>query len=341
MDKQPPEGEQEDISVHGPLDPSFPLPQELVDLIIDMISDDRLQPRRGPKTSTLATLRAFSLVGKGWTARAQQALFQWAELHDTTSLYSFAEALRASPHLSTHVRRLTLLRPVRDGTSLRPRYSPDCVEVLFPTVLAGLLPNLRYLVFDELPGPPASSGVRASLQAVDGEPLDIVSDVSRRFRPYVPIHPRFPHLLSSGFCDLKELHLSAIVFQTFNDFARTLDTFKNLRVLYCGDVDWVTAGVLLPSFMTTTPISRGNREFLPVLQDLTVSGFSKWYLMCLSFNALPQVVTMGQHGPERLLSGLAPTVSLRALTVYLPTMGTLYHTGASGALIIFYPCFLS
>ena len=45
---------------------------------------------------------------------------------------------------------------------------------------------------------------------------------------------------------------------------------------------------------------------------------------------------MGQHGPERMLSGLALTASLRALTVYLPYVGTLHHTGPSSTFAVFY-----
>ena len=45
---------------------------------------------------------------------------------------------------------------------------------------------------------------------------------------------------------------------------------------------------------------------------------------------------MGQHGPERMLSGLALTASLRALTVYLPYMGALHHTGPSSTFTVFY-----
>ena len=70
MDNQPPEGEQEDINVHEPLDHPFPLPQELVDLIIDLISKDCRQPSREHRTLAVATLCACSLVAKGWTVRA-------------------------------------------------------------------------------------------------------------------------------------------------------------------------------------------------------------------------------------------------------------------------------
>ena len=261
MDNQPPEGEQEDINVHEPLNHPFPPPQELVDLIIDLISEDCHQPSREHRTLAVATLCACSLVAKGWTVRAQRGIFQWVELHDTTGLHSFASALRTSPHLAVDVQRLTLLRRIRDPSNALPYYSPACAEALFPTVLAGLLPNLRYLAFDDLPSQPSMR----SANCLEHGPHIL--------RPYVPIHHRFPLLLSSsGFSELWELRLATIVFQTFNDFARTLHTFQKLRILYCGGVEWVTPGVLLPSFMTPTANPRST-QFLPALESLTVSGF--------------------------------------------------------------------
>lgn len=141
--------------MHEPLNHPFPPPQELVDLIIDLISEDCHQPSREHRTLAVATLCACSLVAKGWTVRAQRGIFQWVELHDTTGLHSFASALRTSPHLAVDVQRLTLLRRIRDPSNALPYYSPACAEVLFPTVLAGLLPNLRYLAFDDLPSQPS------------------------------------------------------------------------------------------------------------------------------------------------------------------------------------------
>ncbi|KAI1784965.1 hypothetical protein LXA43DRAFT_1040036 [Ganoderma leucocontextum] len=309
MDNLPPED-----TVDNDRKPSAytsPLPQELVELIIDHVSDSPLDlghlHARGSKR--LAALRACSLVAKGWTTRAQRLIFQSVALPDTTGLRSFADALRASPHLAGYVQRLTLLRSIQGTSTSQSLYSPACVEVLFPTVLAGLLPSMRCLAFHQLPGP-LSSGTQ--LKPVDERPTHEVSNAAPRFRPYLPIHPRFPLLLSStSFADLEELDLSFVVFQTFNDFARTLCAFKRLRILHCGNVNWITPGILLPSFMTTTSTPRNSGKFLPFLENLTM-------------------LTMGQHGAERLLSGLALTASLRALTVHLPHMGTtLYHTGPS------------
>ncbi|KAM5545195.1 hypothetical protein V8D89_001306, partial [Ganoderma adspersum] len=245
----------------------------------------------------LATLRACALVASGWTCRAQLRIFEWAEIYGKTCLYSFAEALRASPHLAAVVQRLTLIRRNQDPFNSLLRYLPDCAEGLFPTVLAGLLPNLRYLAFDDFLGLPRTTHVGHG---------------SRRLRPYVPMHNRFPLLLSSsGFSDLRELRLAGIVFHTFNDFARMLHAFRQLRVLHCGDVDWVIPGVLLPPFMTTASLAtRRDGEFLPVLEKLTV-------------------LTVGRHGVERLLMGLALNASLSALTISLPYIWTQRQTGPS------------
>ncbi|PIL32996.1 hypothetical protein GSI_05114 [Ganoderma sinense ZZ0214-1] len=94
------------------------------------------------------------------------------------------------------------------------------------------------------------------------------------------------------------------MFLTFNDFARTLHAFTRLQVLNCGDVDWITLGVLLPPFMTSAGATRRNGKFLPVLEKLTVR-------------------LIGRHGAERLLTSLALSASLRTLTVFLSTIGNL------------------
>ncbi len=237
-----------------PSNGSFPLPQELVDLIIDCVQ-------------TLRDAYACSLVATVWTARAQRRMFQWVRLHDTFGLRSFAQALRTSPHLAEYVERLTLMGQTG---GLGGGYSPDCVEVLFPTLLGSLLPNLCRLAFD----------VHLVTSKSGCEPVESRTEAGKtvllpnKLRPCFPMPPRFPLLLSS-FSGITELHITSSRFQTFNDFARLLCAFKQLRTLSCVDVTWITQGILLPSFMATNTNS-GN-TFLPHLVNLTVSLHSCRY----------------------------------------------------------------
>ena len=263
----------ETTPITPPSKSSFSFPQELIDSIIDWIPE-RPKPQ---KLRDLTTLRACSLVATGWTARAQRRMFQWVDLCDAIALRRFSLVLRTTPHLTRHVEGLTLMRRL-DRDTHPPPYSPNCVENLFPSLLAGLLPNLRRLVFDVIyleQGMPSHHNRRLE-SVVNLKTSDMAIDAltkSHRASPFLPMHPRFPFLLSS-FSGINELELNYTVFLTFNDFARVLHAFKQLRILRCIDVTWITSGVLLPSFMTATSTPRNGAEdaFLPHLEVLTVSA---------------------------------------------------------------------
>ena len=90
MDIHQYEGDNQDNNAHGRLDHCSSFPQELVDLIIDTISDGRQHPRQQTRALALATLRVCSIVASGWTGRAQRHIFEWAEIYNKTFLYRFA-----------------------------------------------------------------------------------------------------------------------------------------------------------------------------------------------------------------------------------------------------------
>ena len=265
MNDQPLEhrdGNVDNVSLR-PMDSPFRLPQELMEFVIDYVSDhhhDRIGAFRN-----LAPLRACSLVAKGWLKHAQRRIFKWIELPDTIALYRLADVLRASPHLASYVQFLSLSRRAENAYM---GYSPGCVEVIFPTVLGGLLSKLRGVTFDF-----RSAGTWTHIQVKRDSKGDIEAvfkDTSLPFFPFLPIHPRFP-LRLSAFSSLEELSLGFVRFQNFYDFARTLYDCKRLRGLHCGDVDWVNPCTILPPFMVPAPPRGSKGAFLSLLERFSVS----------------------------------------------------------------------
>ncbi|KAI1784970.1 hypothetical protein LXA43DRAFT_900732, partial [Ganoderma leucocontextum] len=198
------------------------LPQELVDLVIDCVSDRYID--RFGAFRNLAPLRACSLVAKGWLKSARRRIFQWIELPDTATLYRLVETLRASPHLAGYVQVLSLSRRAETRTWATLQVAWRSCQ--FPTVLGGLLPNLRCVAADiRSEGTWSHVQVRRDAkESIEG----VLRDTARPFLPCLPIHPRFP-LRLSAFSSLEELDLGFVVFQNFYDFARTLYDCKQLR----------------------------------------------------------------------------------------------------------------
>ena len=158
------------------------------------------------------------------------------------------------------------------------KYLPDCAEVLFPTVLGGLLPNLHRLAFDiRHKAKSVANGDNQLIPRTGTATGETAQKPVKRHIDCLPTHPRFPLILSS-FSEssrVTELALTSVVFQTFNNFARLLHAFKKLRSLRCDFVHWRTKGILLPSFMrTTTSGPRSDGAFLPCLANFEVSRFS-------------------------------------------------------------------
>ncbi|KAI1784969.1 hypothetical protein LXA43DRAFT_171212 [Ganoderma leucocontextum] len=229
MDIRPSEDDKKGSNHRRPSGQPFPLPQELVDLIIETVDRSGCQH---PREFTLATLNACSLVSKGWTTRAQRRMFQWADLYDTIGLHIFAETLRVSA--SSGVRREIDPGTAAHQLRLLPRLCGG------PVSYSSGRPSSACLAFDVHSGMSSSSGPQPPALE-DWGVIDVASGTWQG--PYLLINPRFPLLLSS-FSGLEELDLSFVVFQTFIDFARTLYAFKQIRTLRCGDVNWITLGIL-------------------------------------------------------------------------------------------------
>ena len=323
-DSQPSHQDKKDDVHLQPIVYPIRLPQELVDLVIDSVSDRHLDWIGAFRN--LDILRACALVAKGWLKRAQRRIFQWIELPDTTTLYRLVDVLRASPHLASYVEVLSLSRR---GKKAYMGYSAGCVEVLFSTVLGGLLPKLRCVAMDIRP---EGKWTRVKVERdAQGEIIAVLRDTSHSFFPCLPLHPRFP-LRLSAFSSLEELDLGFVVFQNFYDFARTLYHCKQLRILHCVNVEWTNLGSVMPPFMTrSTPQSKS--PFLPLLERFSVSDVV--IDVYNSYERAHQIVEIGGHGAERLLAGLALTASLRQFTVTISYVRIIQHylrdSGTAGA----------
>ncbi len=220
------------------------LPLEVCESVIDRVYHPSLFDHRVNRHCQGA-LSQCALVCRGWRTRAQMRLFYCVELRTTYLLHVFVELLHQSPSLATHVHVVLI-----HGSS---HYTPaDSVFPLFPTVLAGKLPNLRDMSvygtgIDGRPGSPCRRGERVG---------------ARRIKlPHLPLHPWFPVLLND-LRQLTTLRLGVLTFPSFGDFARILHRLSRLQSLVCDGVDWSTLGLVPPC------IKRG--WFLPELATLKV-----------------------------------------------------------------------
>lgn len=193
------------------------IPIEVCETIIDTLYSFAIKQA----TTNIAALHSCSLVCRAWRIRAQRMLFYSVLLSDGTSLHSFSAALDSAAHLRNYVHEVTLT-----GYYLQTTTS---ILTLFPALLAGRLPNLHRISVFHLP------------ETATWFPRPVPShSSSRKWKPlsFIPLHPCFPHLLSSFF-GVSNLDLYYTTFRSFREFARMLQALPALEVLRCNSVRWI------------------------------------------------------------------------------------------------------
>ena len=222
--------------------PAPHIPTEIFENVIDTLYstplDDQLQ--------SSDALRSCALVCRAWRVRAQMMLFHSVVLSDSASMYRFSTALDFGGRLSDYVRELILTG--------RYLHTTTSILALFPSVLRGKVPNLRYLHVVHIP------------EDADWYPESPAEKRQRKLQ-CVPLHLRFPLLLSSGFSAIKHLHLEDITFHYFSDFVRIVNSLRNLQSLVCYNLRWLTVGAL-PACMARHVAAQP--PFVPNLEELLV-----------------------------------------------------------------------
>ncbi|RDX43259.1 hypothetical protein OH76DRAFT_1302696, partial [Lentinus brumalis] len=184
------------------------LPLEVCESVIDRVHHPSLFDHHATMYSC-AALSQCSLVCRAWRPRAQKLLFYAVELRTAYLLYAFVELLDESPGIATYVHVVLI-----HGST---HYTPgDSVFPLFPTVLAGKLPNLQ----------------------------EIPRVLGRKFTlPHLPLYPWFYTLLDE-LRHLTVLRLGVLTFPSFGDFARILHRLTGLQSLVCDALDWSNLGLV-------------------------------------------------------------------------------------------------
>ena len=233
-----------------PLTPTLPfshkLPPELWDQIIDALADDKDPKTRALPEDTRRALVNCALVCHNWRPRAELYLRQEIVIDDVNSLTGLAQRMRAaSTVLSPHVRSLRLILP--EGHSIPPS-----------NVLT-LLPMLFQLGISSIDEFTLGCMIPSS---------EIQSKQTRQKTvsfPYLPLHPRFPSLVTPVLSTVRHLWMSDTTFHSFSDFGRFLNCFLGLEYLSLWNVRWLTRGIV-PGCMTR----KTRRTFLQNLRDLHV-----------------------------------------------------------------------
>ncbi|KAF9031963.1 hypothetical protein BDZ89DRAFT_1063596 [Hymenopellis radicata] len=111
------------------------LPPELVDMIVQYLSDDK------------RALRSCTLVSRTWSSFSQRTLFRNTEfdLYSYSRMAKLHEALLSVPHLQTFIRRVMITQ--QDEISLKTRRSNDISLATYMSCLTSLLSLLPNLVF--------------------------------------------------------------------------------------------------------------------------------------------------------------------------------------------------
>ncbi len=224
------------------------LPLEVCESVIDRVHHPSLFDHHATMYSC-AALSQCSLVCRAWRPRAQKLLFYAVELRTAYLLYAFVELLDESPGIATYVHVVLI-----HGST---HYTPgDSVFPLFPTVLAGKLPNLQEMSV-------YGTGIKSWRSPRKRSPRVL----GRKFTlPHLPLHPWFYTLLDE-LRHLTVLRLGVLTFPSFGDFARILHRLTGLQSLVCDALDWSNLG-LVP--LCTLGLGGERGEFLPALCSLKV-----------------------------------------------------------------------
>ena len=267
---------------------SMHIPIEVFENVIEMLySGNNIQDQ----LVHVGALRSCSLVCRAWRPRAQMMLFSAVILDNVSSLYKLASTLDDAPHLSSYVRDLHLTgRSLHTGTSLL---------ALFPSVLGSKALNLRRL------------DVRHILDSTAWYP-DASKATKEKQLPCLPLHPIFPRQLSF-FRAITDLHLEAITFPNFGDFARMITVLPNLHTLGCLGVQWITLGTLPMCMRLGEGPRASSRSFAFRLRDLRVCSPHLFYAILTT--VWDKVYHLGLHGTERLISACGPRLTRIAITI--------------------------
>ncbi|KAI0693514.1 hypothetical protein C8T65DRAFT_667914 [Cerioporus squamosus] len=241
--------------------PPFSLPFEVCEHIVDMAYDHDITQSIDHELA-IRTMQSCALVCRASRTRSQYWIFHAVRVEDVRALRQFSSHMEREPTLAHLVREVCLV-----GEHL---HAPASAVTALPILLGRRLPNLTTVSIIRLLNPQAS--------------VHPVSPLS-----HLPIHPRFP-LSFRSFASLDDLHLESVVFPSFTDFARCLQSVDGVSRLACIRVRW-SAPSIPSSGQQVRPLC------LPKLKRLTIR-------------------LMGMRGVEVLMSSLG--ASLCHLDVDLP-----------------------
>ena len=253
--------------------PSIPqkLPPELWEKVIDALADERDNWTGLLLKNTDRTLRKCALVCHSWRLRAQLHLRTTVYIKDVNSLTSLAQRMStASRPLAPYMSGLTLV------VTNNGYYTPSNTLTLLPTLLRSgisFIGSLKLQAFGpytrDLKPQEVLQHEESILRFFDHNWEPQQREWEPILLPYVPLHPRFPSLVTPVFSTVGALRIEGISFKNFPDFGNLLNCFPCLGWLFCSYVQWITLGVV-PGCMTRT--TKGT--FLQNLYHLQVRTHS-------------------------------------------------------------------
>ncbi|RPD69355.1 hypothetical protein L226DRAFT_432709, partial [Lentinus tigrinus ALCF2SS1-7] len=183
-------------------------PIELWERIIDAIYPHDIYDAT-EHVLTRRTLASCALVCRSWRIRAQSWIFHAIRLGDVPTLRRFADLLTRTPAIGPLVQKLYLV-----GWLL---HAPASVVTAMPLILGGKLPKLGSIVIFRSSEPPRTRDRRSG----------------RRVLPHLPIHPRRPLSFRLFASSLRYLRVEGLVFPSFVDFARAMQSVSEISELAC------------------------------------------------------------------------------------------------------------
>ncbi|PBK73924.1 hypothetical protein ARMSODRAFT_1014253 [Armillaria solidipes] len=253
----------------------FPqLPQELVNTVIDHLSDD-------------TSLRSCSMVNRAWTEHAQKKIFHkqrfWVSDDPRGNLHKFRDLLRVSPHLGAFVKDIKLCA---DGFVKWVPVSKDCeVETVFPEVFP-LLNNMKIFsfeltknkVWDQIVAASVADALKSILRTA------FLTDIRLSWMTF-DLYSDFIRLLSD-LVAVRELDVSAITIGTY-DVAKRVDNHKGRLPLISLRMNLSAA---LLELFTQWLLSNESRFGLGEIRSLTVLSYYDYDGVSTSTNALESLL---------------------------------------------------